>query len=97
MAIEKTWKSQWLVRADSGAGELIAEIGQARRRDDMSEVWFCPISMPSIFGREKQIAGVDAEQAFELSVQFVKTVFESNGADVDSFEIKRVRSDGPDL
>ena len=97
VVIEKSWKPEWVVRADSRAGEFIAEIGRAKRRDDMPDVWFCPVSMPSIFEKEKPIAGVDAEQAFELALQFAKTVFENNGADVDSFEITRVENDDPEV
>lgn len=93
VAIEKSWKSEWVVRADSGGGDFFAEIGAARRHDEMSDVWFCPVSIAAIFKNEKQIAGVDAEQAVELSLQFVKTVFENNGVDKDSIKIERVDDD----
>jgi len=91
--MEASWKPQWVVRAESAAGDLVAEIGQAKRHDDLSDVWYCPISIEAIFKNEKRIAGVDAEQALDLSLQFVKTVFENNGADKDSIEIKRVDGD----
>ena len=59
----------------------------------MSDVWFCPVSIAAICKNDKQIAGVDAEQAVDLSLQFVKTVFENNGVDKDSIKIERVDDD----
>lgn len=93
MAITKSWKTQWVARAEGVAGAFFAEIGEARRHDEMSDVWFCPVSIAAIFENEKQIAGVDAQQALDLSLQFVRTVFENNGADLNSFEVRRVDDD----
>lgn len=95
--MEKKWKARWVVCVDPGAVPMTAEIGRARRHEEMPDVWFCPVSMPSIFENEKQIAGVDGEQAFELSLQFVKTMFENKGADIGSFEIRPVGNDDPEL
>jgi len=46
--------------------------------------YFCRVSIPGLLENDKRIAGVDAEQAKELAVLFVRDIFDGFGIKITS-------------
>ncbi len=85
--VRKTAKELWgTVKGDDGAlTPVYARISEPiRRRSDVEhEDYYCVVHCPHLFEDDKRIFGVDAEQALELSIMFIKELLEHRGAVID--------------
>ncbi len=60
---------------------VVATVFAPERSDDGLD--FCRVSIPALFDDDKRIPGVDAEQAVELVIEFVRDIF-------DGFNVRMV-------
>ena len=76
------------LQADGANRPFFARIS-APRITKRTEEYFCIVHAPSLFTGDKRIFGIDAEQAKELAVQFLKKMLEEkcligkDGAPID--------------
>ncbi|MFB3149906.1 MAG: hypothetical protein ACE10M_04975 [Alphaproteobacteria bacterium] len=71
--------------ADGALTPVYARISEPiRRQSDVEhEDCYCVVHCPHLFADDKRIFGVDAEQALELSIMFIKELLEHRGAIID--------------
>lgn len=71
------------------ATAVVATIFAPEQTDDGLD--FCRVSIPALFDDDKRVPGVDAEQAQELVVLFVRDIF--NGFDITITSENAVKSE----
>ncbi len=74
------------IKGDDGAlTPVYARISEPiRRQSDVEhEGCYCFVHCPYLFEDDKRIFGVDAEQALELSIMFIKELLEHHGVVLD--------------
>ena len=72
-------------KATAGGSRIEVLAAVFRPEPDEDSIGFsCLVRCPYLFGNDKRIAGVDADQAVELSLMFVRTMFGHHEIEIES-------------
>lgn len=63
------------IEEDGQKKPFVLVISDARKSDDADD-YFCTVHAPALFKRDKNIHGVDSDQACELAMNFVRSLIE---------------------